>query len=36
MCFASTLYTEVMAKDDTVTFEYTTPHFQLLPMSKVD
>ena len=24
------------AEDDTVTLELTTPHFQLLPMSKVD
>ena len=30
------VYTEVMAQDDTVTFYKTTPHFQLLPMSKVD
>ena len=31
------VYTEVMARDDTVTFfNKTTPHFQLLPMSKVD
>ena len=28
--------TEVVAQDDTVTFDETTPHFQLLPMSKVD
>ena len=28
--------TEAMVQDDTVTFENTTPHFQLLPMSKVD
>ena len=28
--------TEVMAQDDTVTFNTTTPHFQLLPMSKAD
>ena len=27
---------EVMAQDDTVTFDKTKPHFQLLPMSKVD
>ena len=25
-----------MGQDDTVTFELTTPQFQLLPMSKVD
>ena len=25
-----------MAQDDTVTFNKTMPHFQLLPMSKVD
>ena len=35
------VYTEVMAQDDTVTFmdillNKTTPHFQLLPMLKVD
>ena len=30
------VYTEVMAQDDTVTFNKTTPHFQLLPVSKVD
>ena len=30
------VFTEVMAQDDTVTCEKTTPHFQLLPMSKVD
>ena len=30
------VYTEVMAQDDTVTFSKTTPHFQLLPKSKVD
>ena len=33
------VYSEVVAQDDTVTFEIkkkTTPHFQLLPMSKVD
>ena len=29
-------YTEVMAQDDTVTLNEITPHFQLLPMSKVD
>ena len=29
------VYTEVMAQDDTV-LNKTTPHFQLLPMSKVD
>ena len=28
--------TEVVAKDDTVTFDKTTPPFQLLPMPKVD
>ena len=28
--------TEVVAQDDTVTFELTTPPFQLLPMPKVD
>ena len=28
--------TEVVAQDDTVTFDKTTPLFQLLPMSKVD
>ena len=27
--------TEVMAQDDTVTFNTTTPHFQLLPMSRL-
>ena len=30
------VYTEVMAHDDTVTFEKNMPYFQLLPMSKVD
>ena len=31
------VYTEIMAQDDTVTFlNKTTPHFQLLPMCKVD
>ena len=28
--------TEVMAQDDTVTLNKNTPHFQLLPMSRVD
>ena len=28
--------TEVVAQDDTVTLNKTTPHFHLLPMSKVD
>ena len=28
--------TEVVAQDDTVTFEKNTPSFQLLPMPKVD
>ena len=28
--------TEVMAQDDTVTLNKTMPHFQLLPMSKID
>ena len=29
--------TDAMAQDDTVTFEEkNTPHFQLLPLSKVD
>ena len=28
--------TEVVAQDDTVTFDKTTPHFLLLPMPKVD
>ena len=30
------VYTEVMAQDDTVTFKYNQPYFQLLPMSEVD
>ena len=31
------VYTEIMAQDVTVTLlNKTTPHFQLLPMSKVD
>ena len=30
------VYTEVIAQDDTVTFDKTTPHFQLLPMSMFD
>ena len=31
------VYTEIMAQDDTATLlNKTTPHFQLLPMSKVD
>ena len=29
-------YTKVMAQDDTVTFDKTMPHFQLLHMSKDD
>ena len=28
--------TEVMAQDDAVSLNTTTPHFQLLPMSNVD
>ena len=28
--------TEVVTQDDTVTYDKTTPHFQLLPMPKVD
>ena len=28
--------TEVVAQDDTVTLNKTKPHFQLLPMAKVD
>ena len=30
------VYTDIMAQDDTFLFNKTTPHFQLLPMSKVD
>ena len=30
------VYTEVKARDDTLLLNKTTPHFQLLPMSKVD
>ena len=30
------VYTEVMAQDDTVTLNKTTPYCQLLPMFKVD
>ena len=30
------VYTEVKVLDDTVTYDKITPHFQLLPMSKVD
>ena len=30
------VYTEVMAQDDTGTFEKSTPHFQLLPLPKID
>ena len=31
------VFTKVMAQDNTVyTFNKTTPHFQLLPMSKID
>ena len=32
------MYTKVMAQDDTVIIllNKTTPHFQLLPMSKID
>ena len=30
------IYTEIMAQDDTVTFDKTTPPFQFLPMSKFD
>ena len=29
------VYTDMMEQDDTVTLNKTTPHFQLLPMSKV-
>ena len=28
--------TEIMAQDDTVILNKTAPHFQLLPISKVD
>ena len=28
--------TEVVAQDDTVNFDKTTPPFQLLPMAKID
>ena len=30
------VYTEVMAQDVQLLLNKTTPHFQLLPMSKVD
>ena len=30
------VYTEVMAQDDKLLLNKTTPHYQLLPMSKVD
>ena len=30
------VYTEVMAQDDTIYLNKTTPNIQLLPMSKVD
>ena len=30
------VYTEVMAQDDKLLLNKTTPHFQLLPTSKVD
>ena len=30
------VYTEIMAQENTVTLNKTTPRFQLLPMSKVD
>ena len=30
------VYTEVMAQDNELLLNKTTPHFQLLPMSKVD
>ena len=30
------VYTEVMAQDDKLLLNKTTPHVQLLPMSKVD
>ena len=30
------IYTEVMAQDDKLLLNETTPHFQLSPMSKVD
>ena len=30
------IYTEVMVQDDIVIMNKTTPHFKLLPMSKVD
>ena len=34
--FKDLIMTEVVAQDDTVILNKTTPHFQLLPMSKVD
>ena len=34
--FKDQIITEVVAQDDTVTLNKTTPHFQLLPMAKVD
>ena len=30
------VYTEIMAQDDKLLLNKTTPHSQLLPMSKVD
>ena len=30
------VYTAIMAQDDIVTLNKTTPHLQILPMSKVD
>ena len=30
------VYTEIMAQDDPAILNKTTPHFQLLPMPKVD
>ena len=32
----SCVYTEVMAQGDSITLNKATPHFQLLPMSKID
>ena len=30
------VFSEVLAQDDKLLFNKTTPHFQLLPVSKVD
>ena len=36
MCFASIDYTAIMAQDDKLLLYKTMPHFQLLPLPRVD